>query len=121
MSKHWIEKFNNTKHFNKMWGDDISPPLERDQKLDPYNVYFVRECGFTFEFHNIKQLVACKEHFNKKIQPSTRIPEKDLWKYGGDSSETQRWFEKLPKGLRNNQHRPRILKALEKALLDFEK
>ena len=120
MSKHWVEKYDELKHRNKMWGEGINPPENRDNKLAPYNVYFVRECGFTFEFHSIQQLVAFKEHFSRKIQSSTLIPENELWKYGGDHSEMQRWFERLPKGLVSNQKRTKIVKALERAIENFE-
>ncbi|WP_148261963.1 hypothetical protein [Methylomonas methanica] len=119
MSKHWIEKYNELKHQNKMWGEGINPPKNRNNELDPYNVYFVRECGFTFEFHTLEQMLACKKHFSRKIQPSTRIPESELWNYSGDHSEMQRWFEKLPKGLVSNKQRPKILNAFERALKDF--
>lgn len=119
MSKHWIEKFDEMKHRNKMWGDGINPPENRHKSLDPYDVFFVRECGFTFEFHSLEQLKVFKDYFSKKIHPSTRIPEKELWKYGGDHEEMQRWFERLPKGLRKDTNRQRIVKALEKALTDF--
>ena len=88
-------------------------------KSFPHNVYFVRECGFTFEFHNIEQIEACKDYYNKKIRPSTIIREKELFKYGGDQSETQRWFEKMPKKLNNNHNRSKILKALSRAIADF--
>ncbi|XPV69872.1 MAG: hypothetical protein ACNI25_04685 [Halarcobacter sp.] len=121
MSKHWIEKYDEIKHKNKMWGEGINPPEGRDKIIDPYDVYFVKECGFTFEFHCVEQLLACKEHFDRKIQPSTKIPESELWKYGGDHGEMQRWFEKLPKGLVSNKQRPKILKAFEKAIRDFIK
>ncbi len=121
MSKYWTEKYDQSKHQNKMWGDGINPPENRDFVLDPYDVFFVKECGFTFEFHNLEQLIACKEHFNMKVHKSTRIPESELWKYGGDQSETQRWFERLPKGLRKNPNRIKILKAFEKAYLEFSK
>ncbi len=121
MSKYWIEKYNSSKHKNKMWGEGIKPPEGRHRTLDPYNVYFVRECSFTFEFHSISQLDACIQHFSRKLQPSTKIPGSELDNYGSDYWERQRWFESLPKGLVSNHQRPKILKALEKAKIYFKK
>ena len=119
MSKHWVEKFDASKHQNHMWGVGLFSPTDRGSASIPHNVYFVSECGFTFEFHNLDQVEACKHYYSQKIRPSTMIPEKELYKYGGDQSETQRWFEKMPKKLNNNHNRPKVLKALNKALESF--
>lgn len=102
-----------------MWGDGCQPDRSRDQKLDPTWVYFVRECGFTFEFHSLGQLKTCLEYFDQKMRPPTRIPSGELWKYGGDQSETQRWFERLPAKLFAATKREQIVKALRRALTHF--
>ncbi len=103
-----------------MWGVGIFPPADAKSYFMPHDVYIVRECGFTFEFHNIEQVESCRDYYNQKIRPSTIIPEKELFKYGGDQSETQRWFEKMPKKLNNNHNRPKVLKALNKAMESFK-
>ncbi len=119
MSKHWVEKYDDSKHQNYMWGVGPFPPGDTETASVPHNVYFVSECGFTFEFHNLNQIEACRDYYNQKIQPSTIIPEKDLYSYGGDHGERQRWFEKMPKKLNNKHNRPKVLKALNKALASF--
>ena len=122
MSKHWIEKYDQTKHQNYMWGVGLFPLADARPKPKPipHDVYFVRECGFIFEFHNIEQIEACRDYYKQKIWSSTIIREKELFNYGGDQSETQRWFEKMPKKLNNNHNRPKVLKALNKALTSFK-
>ncbi len=102
-----------------MLGVGLFSPVDNGSTSIPHNVYFVRECGFTFEFHNLEQIEACRDYYSQKIRPSTMIPGKDLHKYGGDQSETQRWFEKMPKKLNNNHNRSTVLKALNRALESF--
>src|SRR5437660_10946466 len=118
---HWKEPYDWRKHRNRMWGEGAQPDLSRDEKLDPHCVYFVRTCCFEFEFHSLGQLQACLDHFSRKIQPTSRIPEKELPNYGGDHSEVQRWFERLPMKLMDNHRRPRVVAALKSALEDFKK
>jgi hypothetical protein len=119
MSKHWVENYDWTKHQNRMYGPGLDVDRSRDQKLDPYRVYFVEVCSFTFEFHSLDQLRSCLDYYMQKVHPSTRIPGKDLGSYSGDHWETQRWYEKLPMKLLNNHCRPKVVKALERALSDF--
>jgi hypothetical protein len=80
----------------------------------------VRTCCFEFEFHSLDQLRACLAYFSRKIQPTSRIPERDLPNYGGDRSEVQRWFERLPMKLMDNHRRPKVVAALGSALEDFK-
>jgi hypothetical protein len=121
MAKHWKEKYQPSTHINHMWGDGCEPDRTKDQVLDPTWVYFVRECGFTFEFHSLEQLEVCLAHFDQKMRPSTRIPEDELWKFGGDHGERQRWFERLPGDLFANTKRERIVKALSRAMEHFQR
>ena len=117
---HWKEPYDWIKHRNQMWGEGAQPDVSRDEKLDPHGVYFVRTCCFEFEFHSLDQLRACLAYFSRKIQPTSRIPERDLPNYGGDRSEVQRWFERLPMKLMDNHRRPKVVAALGSALEDFK-
>jgi len=117
---HRKEQYNWSKHRSRMWGEGAQPDQSRDEKLDPHCVYFVRTCGFEFEFHSLGQLQACLDYSSRKIQPTSRIPEKDLPNYGGDHSEVQRWFERLPMKLMGNHRRPEVVAALRSALDDFD-
>lgn len=78
-------------------------------------VYFVRVCSFTFEFHSIQQLQTCLDFYDQKIQPSSRrdIGAADHW-------ECERWFERLPLYLREEPKRQRVVKALREALKKFK-
>lgn len=119
MSKHWSEKYDAHKHRNHMWGEGLEVERSEDQKSAPDAVYFVQVCSFTIEFHNLSQSEVCSEFYSRKIRPSSCIPESELWKYGGDHREVRRWFEKLPMKLSDNHRRPKVVKALKKALIDF--
>src|SRR5512147_1920445 len=119
MSKHWSETYDPNKHRNHMWGKGLEVERSKHQKLDPDLVYFVRVCSFTFEFQNLSQLEACLELYSQKTRPSSRIPEGELWKYGGNHSEMHIWFERFPMMLSDNHCRPNVVKALEKALTHF--
>jgi hypothetical protein len=85
--------------------------------FEPMSTYtlsstLVRVEGFTFEFHSPEQVVACLQHFRRKILPTGRLP-RDLG--GGDHWEFQRWYERLPAGLRREAKRPKVVAALEEA------
>jgi hypothetical protein len=120
MAKIWKEKYDWSKHQNKMYfeGDDNNYP---SNNIEVKWIYFVKECSFVFEFHSIGQLKECQKYYSKKVRPSSIIPEKDLHLYGGDQSETQRWFERLPMKLLKEKNRIRVLKALNNAIIEFEK
>ena len=116
MPKIWSEPFDWTKHRNHMEGvasattcHDRAPTLLRSQ------VYFVRVCSFTFQFHSIQQIQACLDYYTRKIQPSSRV---DIG--AADHWECERWFERLPLFLREESKRQRVVKALRDALKKFE-
>lgn len=120
MAKIWKEKFDNLKHQNKMYieGETISYP---SNNIETRWIYFVKECSFIFEFHSINQIKECLNYYSLKVHPSSIIPYKELHLHGGDQSETQRWFERLPMKLLKESKRGKIKKALSKALIEFEK
>ena len=126
MAKIWSETFDPKRHHDKM--RDVSRilgvPTEqywRAPTLQRYPVYFVRVCGFTFEFHSLEQLKVCLEFFSQKVHPSSMIKfsESDrriMWLHW----VCQRWFERLPMQLLEERRRVRIVPALKKALAQFE-
>ena len=87
----------------------------RAPTLEPHQVAFVRVAGFTFEFHSVAQIHACLRDYATRHQPSSRLPV-ESGDYGGDQSETQRWFERLPLFLREEPKRLQVVAALEEAL-----
>ena len=90
--------------------------LQRSQHdFRQHDVWYVRVCSFTFEFTHLDQVEACLNYYSQKIRPSSRIPASDLHLYGGDSSEVQRWFEKLPMYLLEEPKRKKVVEALTQA------
>lgn len=77
----------------------------------------MRVCSFKFVFHTVQQLRACLDYYSKKIHPTSRIPFEKLGDYGGDNSECQRWFDRLPMHLLEEPKRRKVVAALEKALV----
>lgn len=73
------------------------------------SVYFVRECGFTFQFQSIEQLDETVRFLEVSVHPSSRVP--------NDTCEHwyHRWFERLPAGLTARPMAERILRALRRA------
>jgi hypothetical protein len=93
----------------------------RAPTLQRYPVYFVRVCGFTFEFHSIEQIEVCLKFFSQKVRPSSmiRFSEADRriqWLHWA----AQRWFERLPMQLLEERRRVRIVPALKQALATFK-
>ena len=98
---------------DKMWAFPLPPTLPTT--LLPREVWYVRVCSFTFVFHTLQQLQACLDYYGKKTHPSSRIPFAELANYGGDSSECQRWFERLPMYLLEEPKRQKVVAALRTA------
>jgi hypothetical protein len=127
MAQIWTETYDPKKHSDKMRDSSRTPGVPDEQyrhapTLQRYSIYFVRVCGFTFEFHNLEQLKVCLEFFSQKVRPSSRIrfSEADRgvhWLHW----VSQRWFERLPMQLLEERRRVRIVPALKKALMRFEK
>ena len=116
MAQIWSEPFDWTKHQDQMDGVESSTADQhRAPTLLQRQVYFVRVCSFTFQFHSIQQIQACLEYYDRKIQPSSRehIGAMDHW-------ECERWFERLPLFLREEPKRQRVVKTLRDALKRFK-
>ena len=121
MARIWSEPYDSARHRNRMnWGWGAPRPEQpsrygRAPTLEPRHVAFVRVAGFTFEFHSVEQIQACLRYYATKHHPSSRLPV-ESGDYGGDQSETQRWFERLPMFLREEPKRVQVVAALEEAL-----
>jgi hypothetical protein len=86
----------------------------QDAVLDPAPCYFVRVCGFTFEFWSADYIAVALNYFRSKVHPSSRVG--GNW---GEHDVTQRWYERLPLQLQQNGKRERVVAALEEALAKF--
>ena len=129
MSKIWSEPYDSMRHRNPMgWeiGGEPAPSkrdLRRARTLDQYPVLFVRVCSFTFEFHTVEQLRACRDFYATKVHPSSRsraaaqavAKGSVTWRW-----EVERWFERLPLYLREESKRIEVVAALEDALQQVE-
>jgi hypothetical protein len=116
MSRIWKETFDPDKHRDFMSGyqDPGGDPVQgpRDNLLQQW-VYFVHTASFTFQFHSMDQIEEAIAYFSLKVHPARREPRN--WEH-----YWQRWFERLPPGLQSEAKRRKILKALEKAVQEFE-
>src|SRR5688572_15628575 len=115
MARIWTEPFDPTRHRSRM-GWDFEQPSgiarhHRAPTLEPHRVLLVRVARFTFELHSVAQLQACQVYYSAKHLPSSRMPV-ETGDYGGDHSEVQRWFERLPLYLREEPKRIQVVAAL---------
>ena len=126
MAQIWSEIYDPKRHHDAMRDASHLPGVPREKywaapTLQEYPVYFIRVCGFTFEFHSIEQLEVCLKFFSSKVRPSSRIrfTEADREMYWLHSV-VQRWFDRLPMQLLEERRRVKIVPALEKALAQFK-
>ncbi len=82
----------------------------------PEWVYFVRVCSFTFSFDSVEQIQEYLDYFSKRIQPSSAMPNvpQSGWEY-------QTRFDELPLYLREEAKRQKVIKALTKAISEFDR
>jgi hypothetical protein len=117
-----IEDFDARRHHNPMAyiDDGQAQRSSQTRALVPYKVCLVDVCGFEFTFHSLTQLELCLEYYRRAHHASSRIPF-ETGNYGGDHWETQRWFEKLPNYLLEKGKRPKVVSALERALVEYQR
>ncbi len=122
MARITIEDYDPLRHRNHMSciDDAQRERHSRAPTIVPCKVCLVTVCDFTFTFHSMRQVRACRDFFSRKHHPSSRLP---VWtgEYGGDQWETQRWYEKLPQYLLEKPKRRRVVAALDRALEEYGK
>jgi hypothetical protein len=115
-----FEAFDALRHRDMM--APVSTGLLRQHLASPTLVHhivcLVTVAGFTFVFHSIEQVRACLEYYSREHHPSSRLPVY-TGNYGGDQSETQRWFERLPQNLLEKPKRAKVVSALEQAISEY--
>jgi hypothetical protein len=109
----WRERPNPSVHRDFMSSSHVGGLPPRDNPLTGW-VYFVEVCSFQFQFHSLEQIQECLDYFKQKVHPSTRKPHDGLEHYW------QAWYERLPQWLFANSKRQKVVKALEKALVEFQ-
>ena len=112
-SGHWSAHFD-LHGYQGLPGHDVSP----DPAIVPVNSYFVRVCGFTFVFGSVAQIETVLAYYNRRIHPSSRLPDSEWLR--AEHEVVQRWFERLPQYLLEEPKRVRVVKALERALSEFD-
>ena len=121
MARIWKEPYDRTKHRNRMRGvEGVSRDHYRAPTIVHADVYFVRVCSFTFEFHSIEQIEMTLAYYARKIQPTSRVDISQLCP-GFEHWEAQRWFEQLPLYLREEPKRIKVVAALKEALKKFKR
>ena len=113
MPKFWTEPLDPTKHLDFMCGFQAPGGVRVDQPAGSRLVYFVRVCGFTFQFQSIAQLDEALRCFEMPVRPSGRAPHDGLEHYWHS------WFERLPAGLSGGSKRGRVVSALKHARSSF--
>jgi hypothetical protein len=77
----------------------------------------VNVCSFTFKFVNRDEILEYIAFFEKKTHPTNRVQEGMLPDCGSFRHwHSQRWYERLPLYLQENDKRKKVLKALQNAV-----
>jgi hypothetical protein len=92
----------------------------RVDKLLPVELYFVEVCGVTLRFSTVAQIRRYHEYFSQKKRERVRIPMATDGVFNGDHGERQTPFTRLPAKLLSRSNRPKVVKALARALEEFE-
>jgi hypothetical protein len=87
----------------------------------------VEVCGFTFSFGSLEHIREYLEHFSRKVHPSSADGAErrvNSWPLGGifsvgDHWERQSRFDELPLYLFEESKRLKVIKALQRALVEF--
>jgi len=124
MARIWSESYDSLKHAQAFMPEQFGGWAAQSRQshaptLIDHRVMLVRVCGFTFLFHTIEEMRACREYYAAKLHPSSRSAaaaravhaEEVTWRL-----EVQRWYERLPLYLREEPKRIRVLAALERAV-----
>lgn len=110
---HWKEPLDVRLHRDYVSGAQDPGGRLVDRSTSDGWVYFVRVCAFTFSFSALSQLREANDYFRQAVHPTRREPGHELEHYW------QRWFERLPAGLNGGTKRPRVRRALSRALASF--
>ena len=120
MSKHWKEPYSKERAEAAGIHDYEGAVVVGAE--DARWIYYVDVCSFTFTFFSLKMLREYLEYYSQKTLPSGRRHNSSKYSTGPAASvgDGQSRFERLPARLRKSGKRERVVKALKKALGDFE-
>ena len=128
MARIWSEPYDSLRHRQGLMPEGFGGSAARVRHgrtptLVGHRVIFVRVCSFTFEFHSIEEIRACAAYYSSKLQPSSQCPAAARAVHDGAVAwrwEVERWYERLPLYLREEQKRVQVVSALEHALRKAE-
>lgn len=114
--------------YSKMHGEVM--PIPAEGRPGGTWTYFVRVCGFTFEFVSLAEIREALDWFETKLHPSSKLNKPTNWDekssvcwktaLSAHHHESQRWHERLPAGLTSEPRREKVVAALRRALQEFE-
>src|SRR6266853_1638989 len=109
MARIWKEA-----HDGRRFGDrEMNSLPSRARGLVVQEFICVNVCSFTFRFESKDEISEYISFFEKKTHPSSRLPIPN----GADSFyrwHSQRWYERLPMYLQEEEKKQKVLKALRK-------
>ncbi len=90
----------------------------RQMNKSPTNkwIYYVYVCRFTFAFFSLADIPSYIRYYSTKILPSRILDTPHI-----DHDARQTTFNRLPLYLRDDSKRLRVVKALQAALVEFQK
>jgi hypothetical protein len=123
MAKILIEDYDPSNHKDPMGyvdGEDkfLAWQHSKTDKIVPHKVCILTVCGFTFEFHRLRQIEQCLEYYRKEHHPSSK---RQVGIGLPDHEEVQQWYERLPLYLLERPKRKKVIAALERALKEYSK
>lgn len=115
MSRHWKEEFDRQEHEKYNFHHLGARIVDLDREHFEW-MYFVNVCSFTFAFFSLAQLRSYLRYFSQKPQPGSRASLAASFR-----EHRTGVFDRLPMYLREEPKRQKTVKALEKALAEFDK
>ncbi len=87
----------------------------------PKWIYYVEVCRFQFAFFSLGMIREYLDFYSRKVLPSSRFDRASPFSQGAAASvgDGQTRFERLPLRLRQESKRVRVVRALERALVEF--
>ena len=116
MLKYWTETLDIEKWRIQHGGKDREFEGQLIDNLVCPITYCVEVCKFTFRFSSKEEITEYIGYFSSKTHASTRM----TLDRNEEHYDAQTKFTRLPAGLNSNHNRHKILKALEKAIVEFK-
>jgi hypothetical protein len=102
-------------------GVDLAACSDPAFRAWPRWIFYVEVCQFTFAFFSLDMIREYLGFYSRKVLPSSRFydPPYSKGRTPAVNDKGQTMFERLPLRLRQESKRVRVVKALERALVEF--